>query len=120
MSHGTLAVSMEVLVELTKTEAGAKRGLPVGLVHGEAVEVLEVNHEATAVASEAKVAVVTMLVCRKRIAEVMQHTHRSGHQTWPGHEPRSWSRTEWQQKHPEHRLGEIPQWARLGHSGCRA
>lgn len=62
MSHGTLAVSMEVLVKLAKTEARAERGLPVGLIHREAVEVLEINHEAAAVASKAKVAVVIKLV----------------------------------------------------------
>jgi hypothetical protein len=53
---------MEVLVKLAKTEARAERGLPVGLIHREAVEVLEINHEAAAVASKAKVAVVIKLV----------------------------------------------------------
>lgn len=56
MSHGALAVGVEVLVELAEAETGAKSGLPGGRIHGEAIEVLEINHEATIVTTETKVA----------------------------------------------------------------
>lgn len=63
VGHGTLAVGMELLVELAEEVAGAKGGLPGGGVHGKVLEVLEVNHEA-ALAGKTKVAVECQCSCR--------------------------------------------------------
>lgn len=56
VGHGSVAVGMELLVEIAETVASAKGGLPAAGIHGEILQILEVNHETT-VASKSKVAV---------------------------------------------------------------
>lgn len=57
MRHGTLAVGVKLLVQVTEEEPGAERGVPSVGVHLEVVEVLEINHETVAIATKTEVAV---------------------------------------------------------------
>ena len=54
--NGTPAVVVKLIVQLAQPKPRAKGGLPVVLVHAEALQVLEVNHEGTIFATGTEVA----------------------------------------------------------------